>query len=137
MPCNDDHHESLSLSIRPAETLFAKNISNILLPGQCCMSYKWTNRSSTRSPVLYGLSPRHTIDSANKGEAKMSESPNPIRAILSGKLDNHRGVLPGGWLLRGAWKAVDPLYVWSAVVGLFVALVLIAVSQVLQTGRLH
>jgi heme exporter protein D len=42
-----------------------------------------------------------------------------------------------GRLPRGGWKTVDPLYVWSAAVGLFVALVLIAVAQVMQTGRLH
>ena len=67
----------------------------------------------------------------------MSESSNPIRAIMNGKLGGQRGFSPVGWLLRGAWKNVDPLYVWSAVVGLFVALVLIAAAQLLQTERLH
>jgi hypothetical protein len=32
---------------------------------------------------------------------------------------------------------VDPLYIWSAVIGLFLALVLIVVAQAVQTGRLH
>jgi heme exporter protein D len=32
---------------------------------------------------------------------------------------------------------VGSLYIWSAVIGLFLGLVLIVVAQVMQTGRLH
>jgi hypothetical protein len=68
----------------------------------------------------------------------MADSPDAIRAVAHGRWGKQRGgVLPGGRLPRGGWKTVDPLYVWSAAVGLFVALVLIAVAQVMQTGRLH
>jgi hypothetical protein len=68
----------------------------------------------------------------------MADSPDPIRGVAHGRWGNRRGgVLPCGWLPRGGWKTVDPLYIWSAVAGLFVALVLIAVAQLMQTGRLH
>ena len=56
----------------------------------------------------------------------MSDSPSSIRGLLYGKL-----VRP-----LGLWRAVDPLYIWSAVIGLSVAFVLIIVAQVMQTGRL-
>jgi heme exporter protein D len=32
---------------------------------------------------------------------------------------------------------VGSLYIWSAVIGLLLGLVLIVVAQVMQTGRLH
>jgi hypothetical protein len=47
------------------------------------------------------------------------------------------GVSAGGWPQRGFLKTVDPLYFWSAAVGLFVATVLIAVGLVMQTGHMH
>src|SRR5664279_2082148 len=50
-----------------------------------------------------------------------------IRALLHGKRGRHLGV----------WRSVDPLYIWTAAVGLVVALLLIAVAQVMQSGRLH
>lgn len=57
----------------------------------------------------------------------MSDSPSSIRGLLYGK-----------WVRPfGLWRTVDPLYIWSAVIGLFLALVLIVVAQVMQTGRLH
>ena len=57
----------------------------------------------------------------------MSDSPSPIRGLLYGK-----------WVRPlGLWRTVDPLYIWSAVIGLSVAFVLIVVAQVMQTGRLH
>lgn len=37
---------------------------------------------------------------------------------------------------RSVWKAVDPYYIWSAVVGLVVAAVLIAIASMMQAGRL-
>ena len=67
----------------------------------------------------------------------MADSSGPFRALVHGKWGKQRGVLPGGWLPRGLWRTVDPLYLWSAAIGLFVALVLIEVAQVMQTGRLH
>ena len=57
----------------------------------------------------------------------MSDSPSSIRGLLYGK-----------WVRPlGLWRTVDPLYIWSAVIGLFLALVLIVVAQAMQTGRLH
>jgi hypothetical protein len=50
---------------------------------------------------------------------------------------SHGRGLPDGWFLRGGWKHVDPLYLWSAAVGLFLAVALIVVAQVIRTGRLH
>jgi hypothetical protein len=46
-------------------------------------------------------------------------------------------MVPGGWIARGGWKTVDPLYFWSAVVALFVALGMIAIALVIQTGRVR
>jgi hypothetical protein len=57
----------------------------------------------------------------------MLGSPSSIRALLHGKRGRHLGV----------WRSVDPLYIWTAAVGLVVALLLIAVAQVMQSGRLH
>ena len=49
-----------------------------------------------------------------------------------------RGLLYGKWVRPlGLWRTVDSLYIWSAVIGLFLGLVLIVVAQVMQTGRLH
>jgi len=56
----------------------------------------------------------------------MADSPNSIRSLLDGKWSKHLGV----------WRTVDRLYIWSAAVGLFVALLLIAVAQLMRTGRL-
>ena len=56
----------------------------------------------------------------------MADSPNSIRTLLDGKWSKHLGVL----------RTVDRLYIWSVAVGLFVALLLIAVAQLMQTGRL-
>ena len=56
----------------------------------------------------------------------MADSPNSIRALLDGKWGKHLGVR----------RTVDRLYIWSVAVGLFVALLLIAVAQLMQTGRL-
>ena len=53
----------------------------------------------------------------------MADSPNSIRVLLDGK---HLSV----------WRTVDRLYIWGAAVGLFVGLLLIAVAQLIQTGRL-
>ena len=39
--------------------------------------------------------------------------------------------------LRRCWQAIDPLYIWSAAAGFLVALVLIAVATIMQTGHLH
>lgn len=57
----------------------------------------------------------------------MADSRSPIRGLLYGKW-----VRPVG--LR---RTVDRLYIWSAVIGLFLAVVLIVVAQVMQTGRLR
>jgi hypothetical protein len=45
--------------------------------------------------------------------------------------------LPSRWFPRDGWKTVDPLYIWSAAAGLFVAVVLIAVALVIQKARVH
>ena len=59
----------------------------------------------------------------------------------SGRQDTEMGkqrmVLPVERLLRSGWEAIDPLYIWSAAVGLFVAFVLIAVATVIQSGHWH
>ena len=68
----------------------------------------------------------------------MADSPDSTRGVAHGRWGKQRGgVLPSGWFPRGGWKLIDPLYVWSAAAGLFVALVLIAVALVIQTGRVH
>ena len=46
-------------------------------------------------------------------------------------------VSPDGWHLRGFWKTVDRLYVWSAAVVLFVAIVLIALGLAMQMRNMH
>jgi len=68
----------------------------------------------------------------------MSDSPNLIRGGVHGRWGKQFwGILPGAWLLRGSRKTVDPLYIWSAAVAVFAALVLIAVALVIQAGRVH
>ena len=68
----------------------------------------------------------------------MSDSPDLTRGGAHGRWGKQSGgILPGGLVPRGGWKTVDPLYIWSAAAGLFVALVLIAVALVMQTGRVH
>jgi hypothetical protein len=65
----------------------------------------------------------------------MADSPDSTRGVACERWGKQRGaVLPSKWFLRGGWKTVDPLYIWSAAAGLFVALVLIAVAMVIQTG---
>ena len=39
--------------------------------------------------------------------------------------------------LRRGWQAIDPLYIWSAAAGCFVALVLIVLATIMETGHLH
>ena len=56
----------------------------------------------------------------------MADSPNSIRALLGGKWGKHLGV----------WRTVDRLYLWSAAVGLVVALLLIVAAQLMRTGSL-
>jgi hypothetical protein len=57
----------------------------------------------------------------------MSDSPSSIRGLLYGK-----------WVRPlGLWRPWTRSYIWSAVIGLSVAFVLIVVAQVMQTGRLH
>jgi hypothetical protein len=48
-----------------------------------------------------------------------------------------RGVWLAGWFSRSRWKMVDPLYIWSAAAGFLVALVLIVIASIMQTGRLR
>jgi len=68
----------------------------------------------------------------------MADSPDSTRGVAHGTWGKQRGgVLPSGWFPRGGWKAIDPLYIWSAAAGIFVALVLIALALVIQTGRVH
>jgi len=45
--------------------------------------------------------------------------------------------MPEGGFLRRGWQAIDPLYIWSAAAGCFVALVLIVLASIMQTGHLH
>lgn len=63
----------------------------------------------------------------------MLHCPNAIRDILRGNLTRQQNERRP----RSAWRAVDPLYVWSAAVGLFAALVLIAIAQAMRTSGLH
>ena len=68
----------------------------------------------------------------------MADSPDLTREVAHGRRGKQRGsVLPSGWFPLGVWKTIDPLYIWSAAAGMFVALVLIAVALVIQTGRVH
>jgi hypothetical protein len=67
----------------------------------------------------------------------MADFPNPIRAIARGTWDKQFDVLRGGWFVRRALRTIDPLYLWSAVMWLCLALVLIAIAQVIQAGRLQ
>lgn len=67
----------------------------------------------------------------------IANSPGPTQALDHEQWSKRRGGLLTGWFARGGWKKVDPLYIWSAAAGLFVALVLITVAAVMQTGRLH
>jgi hypothetical protein len=69
---------------------------------------------------------------------EMADSPDLTREVAHGRRGKQRGsVLPSGWFPLGVWKTIDPLYIWSAAAGMFVALVLIAVALVIQTGRVH
>jgi hypothetical protein len=73
----------------------------------------------------------------DRKEPGLSDSSDAVRADACGKCGKPRVVFPAGRLLRGSWEAIDPLYIWSAAAGLFVALVLIAVAMVIQTGHQH
>jgi len=68
----------------------------------------------------------------------MSDSPNLTWGVVRGRWGKpFWDMLPGGRFARGGWKTVDPLYIWSAVIALFVAIGMIAVALVIQTGRVH
>jgi hypothetical protein len=73
-----------------------------------------------------------------ESEAKLSsDSPSDkIQSVAHEQWGKRRGGLLNGWFARGGWR-VDSIYVWGAVAGLFVALVLIAVAEALRSGRLH
>jgi len=45
--------------------------------------------------------------------------------------------LHGNWLSWGSWNLIDPLYVWSAAIGLLLGLVLIATAVAMQAARLR
>ena len=64
----------------------------------------------------------------------MIESPDTLQAGAEQEWDEPRSIPSGGWLSNGLRKVVDPLYVWSALAGLLVALVLIAIAMIVQ-GR--
>jgi len=66
----------------------------------------------------------------------MTDSPDWTRAVSHEHRGKGRDGGPKGWLARRGWKAVDPLYIWSAAAGFLVALVLIAVDLAMQSGRL-
>ena len=57
----------------------------------------------------------------------MVDSPNSIRTLLQEKLDKHVDTL----------RAVDALYIWSAVLGLFVAIIMIAMAALLKARHVH
>jgi len=66
----------------------------------------------------------------------MTDSPDWTQAVFHEHWGKRRDGVPNGWLARRGWKAVDPLYIWSAAAGFLVALVLIAVDLAMQSGRL-
>lgn len=68
----------------------------------------------------------------------MSDSPDPIWQVVHSASDKSSvRPLHSGWFPHRIWKSVDPLYLWSALAGLFAALVLIAIAQVMQGGYPH
>jgi hypothetical protein len=67
----------------------------------------------------------------------MTEYLSALRAIGNGSWGKPRGTPPAGWFWRAGRKAVDPLYLWSAALGLLVALVLIALAIIMQMRPLH
>jgi hypothetical protein len=67
----------------------------------------------------------------------ISEPLEAIRGSAPGRWVKQHGLLPSGQLLRRGWEAIDPLYIWSATAGFFVALVLIVVTAILETRHLH
>lgn len=46
------------------------------------------------------------------------------------------GGSPGGFF-PGSWRTIEPVYLWSALIGLVVALLLIGFGVMLQTHALH
>ena len=57
----------------------------------------------------------------------MVDSPNSIRTLLYEQWDKH----------VGAWRTLDPLYIWSAVLGLFGAFILIAIAALMKARHVH
>jgi hypothetical protein len=50
---------------------------------------------------------------------------------------SNKDATPAGGLLSGRWKGIEPLYIWSALVGLLVAFLLIGLGMLLQSHALH
>ena len=63
----------------------------------------------------------------------MADSMDRMRTTARQDESKQLAGMPGGGLLREAWRALDPLYLWSAAAGLLVALVLIAIAVARQT----
>jgi hypothetical protein len=67
---------------------------------------------------------------------RMIEHLDAIRAIGNGRWGKARGIGPTSWFWRNGGKTIEPLYIWSAAAGFFIALVLIAVAILIQTRNL-
>jgi hypothetical protein len=65
----------------------------------------------------------------------MTDSPKTGSAYAQGRHDTE-GHEPRS-LLSGGWKTIEPIYVWSALVGTAVAFLLIGIGTLMRTHVLH
>ena len=65
----------------------------------------------------------------------MTDSPYQVHAKPHTRHDGEQ--TPAGGLLTGGWKAIEPLYIWSALTGLAVAFLLIGLGMLVQNNALH
>ena len=57
----------------------------------------------------------------------MVDSPNSIRTLLYEKWDKH----------VNTWRTLEPLYIWSAVLGLLGAFMMIAIAALMKARHVH
>jgi hypothetical protein len=65
----------------------------------------------------------------------MSDSPDTVRSYSPFRQGTD-GLSPVGFL-SGGWRRVEPMYIWSALIGIAVAFVLIGVGLLMQTHTLQ
>jgi hypothetical protein len=67
----------------------------------------------------------------------MADSMAPHREIAEARWGKKWMELLGTCLSRGGWRVIDPVYIWSAAIGVLLGLVLIAAALLMQAARLR